>query len=268
MEKKEEVNSLIGKEIFESITQGQLIVLINSLLSLLDDKKKKHLITVLDKEIADTLSQILDPSKKSSKHTATDSKYQEDWRKLCDKWYNFTSKLGDEDGKYVFQEHHWETPEFDGYEFSNDLEKISEELLPILDKIYSLNIEDDEFFQDELKDIDSCISGYPEWMGAEHSECILERCTTICFLKWEWNVVRSRKQPSKTFLERIIAIEDNLRIIELDGTAFIDFFTSLPEDVRRQLYEHIKANKNNPDWEKRLKSSYSKWHKIYDSLSS
>ena len=268
MEKKEEVNSLIGKEIIEAMTPGQLTVLINSLLSLLDDKKKKHLITVLDKEIADTLSQILDPSKKSSKHTATDSKYQEDWRKLWDKWYNFTSELGDEDGKYVFQEHHWETPEFDGYTFSNDLEKISEELLPILDKIYSLNIEDDEFFQDELKDIESCISGYPEWMGAEHSECILERCTTICFLKWEWNVARSREQPSKTFLERIIAIEDNLRIIELDGTAFIDFFTSLPEDVRRQLYEHIKANKNNPDWEKRLKSSYSKWHKIYDSLSS
>ncbi len=91
MEKKEEVNSLIGKAIIESMTQGQLAFLINSLLSLLDDKKKKHLLTVLDKEIADTLSQILDPSDKSSKHTATDSKYQEDWRKLWDKWYNFSS---------------------------------------------------------------------------------------------------------------------------------------------------------------------------------
>jgi len=39
MEKKEEVNSLIGKEIIESMTQGQLPFLINSLLSLLDDKK-------------------------------------------------------------------------------------------------------------------------------------------------------------------------------------------------------------------------------------
>ncbi len=78
--------------------------------------------------------------------------------------------LGDEDGKYVFQEHHWETPEYDGYAFSNDLEKVSEELLPILDKIYSLNIEDDEFFQHELKEIESSGSDYPEWMGAEYSK--------------------------------------------------------------------------------------------------
>ena len=176
--------------------------------------------------------------------------------------------MGDEDGEYVFQEHHWEPPEFDGYALSNELEKISEKLLPILGKIYSLNIEDDEFFQDELKDIESSISGYPEWMGAEYSEFILESCTTICFLKWEWHVACSREQPLKTFLERILALEDDLRIIEFDSTAFVDFFTSLPEDVLKQLYEHIKANKNKSDWEKRLKSSYSKWHKIYNSLSS
>jgi len=145
MEKKSKMNNLAGNKIIESMTREQVASLLSSLFRLLDDKKAKHLLTVVDKEIADILCQILDPNKKSSGLPSTDSKCLEDWRKLWDKWYDLTSELGDEDGKYVFQEHHWETPEFNGYEFSNDLEKISEELLPLIDRIYNLNIADDDF---------------------------------------------------------------------------------------------------------------------------
>jgi len=268
MEKKAKMNNLIGNKIIESMTQRQVASLLSSLFGLLDDRKRKHLLTVVDEEIADILCQILDPNKKSSGLPSTDSKCMEDWRELWDKWYDLTSELGDEDGKYVFQEHHWETPEFNGYEFSNDLERISEELLPLIDRIYSLNIADDDFFKDEIEEIESGIYGYPEWMGARHSECILGPCTTSCLLKWEWHVACSRKRPVITFLERIPAIENDLRIIELDNTAFTDFFTSLSEDVRKKLYEHIEANKTKPDWAERLESSYSNWRKIYDSLSS
>ena len=81
MEKTEKANNLIGKKIIESMTQEQLVSLINGLFSFLDDKKKKHLLTVLNEDIADTLSQILDPGKKISKRMATDSKYQEDLEK-------------------------------------------------------------------------------------------------------------------------------------------------------------------------------------------
>ena len=107
MEKKAKMNNLIGNKIIESMTQRQVASLLSSLFGLLDDRKRKHLLTVVDEEIADILCQILDPNKKSSGLPSTDSKCMEDWRELWDKWYDLTSELGDEDGKYVFQEHHW-----------------------------------------------------------------------------------------------------------------------------------------------------------------
>ncbi len=99
---KAKMNNSIGNKIIESMTQRQVASLLSSLFGLLDDRKIKHLLTVVDKEIADILCQILDPNKKSSGFPSTDSKCLEDWRELWDKWYELTSELADEDGRDMY----------------------------------------------------------------------------------------------------------------------------------------------------------------------
>jgi len=249
------------------MTHEQIASLLDVLFGLLDDERRRSLLSAVTEEIADALSQILDPKKRPSNHALTDSKYQENWEGIWSRWHDCTFELGNEDGRYVFQEHHWEAPEFDGYALSEDLEKVSEKLLPLLDRMYSLAIETEEFFEEELKEIEDGIAGYPEWMGAEHAECILGPSTTACFLRWEWLASSSKEQPATEFLIRIRAFKDGLKIIDLDRDEFIGFFMSLPSSVQKQLYEHIKANKDSPDWRQRLRSSYSEWHRVYHSLS-
>ncbi len=257
----------IGTSIMGSMTHEQIACLLDVLFGSLGDESRRLLLSAVTEEIADVLSQIIDPKKKPSEPAITGSKYQENWEGIWSRWYDCTFELGDEDGKYVYQEHHWEAPEFDGSALSEDLEKISEELLPLLDRVYSLDTETDEFFEQALREIEDGIAGYPEWMGAEHAECILGPSTTACVLRWEWLAASSKEQPATEFLKRVCSVKDGLEIIDLDGKEFIGFFRSLANGVQKQLYEHIRANKDSPDWKEKLRFSYSDWHRVYNLLS-
>jgi len=81
-------------------------------------KKKRSLLSAVAEEIADALSQILYPKKGGSNQAITDSRYQEIWEETWLGWRDCIYQLGDEEGRYAFQEHHWEAPEFNGYELS------------------------------------------------------------------------------------------------------------------------------------------------------
>ena len=102
----------IGSRIMGSMTHEQIASLLDVLLGLLDDEKRRSLLSAVTEEIADALSQILYPKKRPSNQALTDSKYQENWEGIWSRWHDCTFELGDEDGRYVFQEHHWEDPEF------------------------------------------------------------------------------------------------------------------------------------------------------------
>ena len=76
--------------------------------------------------------------------------------------------------------------------------------------MHSLGIETDDFLEEELKEIEEGIGGYPGWMGAEHVECILGPGTTACSLSWEWLTFRSKKQAAIELLTRPCALRDSL----------------------------------------------------------
>ncbi|MBW1834884.1 MAG: hypothetical protein JRI62_09080, partial [Deltaproteobacteria bacterium] len=117
-------------------------------------------------------------------------------------------------------------------------------------------------FEEELSTIEYNIKEYPEWMGAEDEGCYLNRAVTQCVLKWEWLASKS----AAPFVERMIEIEKGLNFIGLDRDTFTDFFDSLSEYDKKQVYEHITSNRTNSIWEERLNSSNSRWHQIYHSF--
>ena len=253
----------IGYRLMEALTKDQIVHILDAIFDLWGSRKTEELLQKLNKDVAATLSQLVFSQTSSLEEITSDEKYKEEWEQIWDEWKELIYEVGDEEGRYAEQEHHWETPYFDGYSLSVDLDKVAEKMLSILNKIYKLEIEDDNLFEEELSTIEYQIKEYPEWMGAEHEGCYLNRAVTQCVLKWEWLASKS----AAMFVERMIKIEKGLTLIELDRDTFTDFFDSLSEDDKQQVYEYITANRTNSIWEERLNSSNSQWHQIYHSFS-
>jgi len=68
------------------------------------------------------------------------------------------------------------------------------------------------------------------------------------------------------FLDRLIAWESRLKLVDLGEDSLIDFLASLSEDTQREAFEYIGANRNRPVWNKELGSSRSRWHRLYHVL--
>ncbi len=253
----------IGYRLMEALTKDQIAHMLDAIFDLWDSRKIDDLLQKLNKDVAATLSRFVFSQTSSPEEIISDEKYREEWEQLWGEWGELIYEVGDEEGRYAEQEHHWEAPYFDGYLLADDLDKVAEKILPILDKIYKLGIEDDNMFEEELSTIDYHIKEYPEWMGAEDEGCYLNRAVTQCVLKWEWLASKS----AATFVERMIEIEKGLNLIGLDRDTFTDFFDSLSEYDKKQVYEHITSNRTNSIWEERLNSSNSRWHQIYHSFS-
>ncbi len=243
----------------ESLTKDQITHVLDAAFALLENKKTDELLQKLQKDVAATLTRLLFSDTSSPHGVSSNEKLIEKWNHLWDEWHEIVFEVGDEEGEYAYQEHHWEQPYFDGSALAADLDKIAEKMLPLLEKIYKLRVEDDKLFEQEMLDIEFHINAYPDWMGAEHGECYLDSTATRCVLRWEWLAADS----AGTFVKRIVEIENGLSILELNDDTFNDFFKSLPEDAQKQIHEYITLNRNSPAWEERLKSSHSKWHNIY-----
>ncbi|MCE5328936.1 hypothetical protein LLG07_01165 [bacterium] len=254
-------NDSDGEKIIKAMTSIQLAKLIDMLLSMLDEKSIKSLFEDADNDFSEILFNILNKNKMSP--ISKNSKYNIEWEILWAKLSDIISELGDESGDYIIQDHDWETPYFSEYDFTEDLEKIAEKLFAIINSIETLDNKDWDLFLDMLRNIEDGIKEYPEWIGADYSDCVLGVFTTKCILKWEWLAANSNKNAVWVFIKRIDAADSILKVISLDTATFINFFTSFEENIQKQIYEILKTSKEDTIWQKRLKDSGSKWHRLY-----
>ena len=257
-----------GEKIVKSMTDPQLACLIDILLKMIDEKNIKSLFEYPDSNFSEILFTILNKNNRIHISIDKNSKYRKEWEKLWAKWFDIISELGNESGDYIYQDHHWETPYFSEYTFTEDLEKIAKELFLIIDVIEKLEDKDRDFFVDMLRDIESGINEYPEWLGANYSCFTLGPFTTKCVLKWEWLAASSKEDIAQAFIERMDKIDCVLKLLELDLDTFISFFTSFEENIQRHIYEIIKSYNDNVAWQERLGNICSKWHILYHFFSS
>jgi hypothetical protein len=262
----------VGDKLIKALTKDQIAQLLSAVFNLLDKQKLNEISSTLNEDISTTLSRLLTAKKREGrpplpKRIVSDQKLIAEWEKLWSEWDDIAEEAGEEEGKYIYQEHHWEHPYFTGDDLSEDLEQIAERMLPRLEKIHALDAADDEIFERGLQDIETAIQTLPEWLGADSDGFGLGTFATQCVLKWEWLVASSQKEPVIAFVERLVAIENSLTLVNLDGEDVVKFFMALSEKVKRQIYDYITANRGYPQWEERLSSSYSKWHRLYHAFS-
>jgi hypothetical protein len=253
----------IGKLLMESLTTDQIVALLDVLFSTEEMDQYADKFKKADPDMAETVSKVLkidhDKGRKPSVvRLASDQRTIEHWNSLWSHWDTVVLDVGDEEGRYAVQEAHWEPPYFDGSALADDLDQIAVDMLRLIDDVYDL-VENPDLFSDALDEIDSNISSYPEWMGAEDADgCNLEKNATRCVLKWLWLSSQKVACPGKAFLDKVYEIEDHCNMVDLDENGCVDFFAKLPDEVCREIHECFK----NDDRRDSLDNIYSRWHKI------
>lgn len=254
----------LGAHLLQALTDQQLSGLLEAVFGLLDAEGRGLLLSRVDGETAEVLVRLGNGEPIEGKTVATPAKYLQEWELAWDRWHQVTAELGIEDGRYVYQEHDWEPPWFDGSSFSERLDEVARDLLPLIERISELGIEDKNLFRDELLLIKEDADSYPDWMG--ESECTLGPSTTTCFLKWEWSARATDEDGSGEFLERIRMTEDELEAIDLDDGAFVEFFDSLSASSQREALDALRKVRTSALWQERFSSPRSQWHRVLTAL--
>ena len=152
----------IGKLLMESLTAEQIACMLEvvasagGLKSLMDDFIKA------DPDMAATIDKILKGGRstadgKTESRLASHKRTMEYWNSLWRHWHEIVAEVGDEEGKYAVQDHHWEEPYFDGFTLASDLEPIARDMLGLIDDVYN-SVEDPELFIEALEDIEESIA--------------------------------------------------------------------------------------------------------------
>ncbi|MBF0226799.1 MAG: hypothetical protein HQK76_15210 [Desulfobacterales bacterium] len=254
----------IGTQLITSLTTKELSELIDAIFSFLNSDQIEKILSDIQEDISSVISELLHPEKKSEKKEVqplSSGKFNEEWQALWKKWRDIVQGLGDEDGKYVYQENNWDSPYFNSDQFAEDLDNVAEEILPMLEKVWEMHMEEDILFHEALSEIEDGINSYPEWMGpAEDVDCFVGSIVTSCILEWTWLI--SNKNSDK-FLSQLITLEEDLQFLRLDQRAYENFFANLTDDEKKCIYQYLKDHENAPAWKELLIDAHSKWHKIY-----
>ena len=252
----------ITKKFIESITSQQLEEFIEAVFDYTDIDILDRIFNELDSDIKICYESFFgteddaEYSEEQLKQIKTNDKFSEDFHSLIGDIDYCITDLGDEEGKYVTQEHHWESPEFDAWEFSSELEGIFNKMLPLLDKAYELELEDKDFLKNILEEIVSGIDSYPEWMGAEYAEFELDKKGAECVLKWNW----INRKSVKSFITQTKEFHDTKPCTSRFSQSFLQ---NESKEKLKELYNELYALKKVPEWAEKIDNTNSIWHDIY-----
>jgi hypothetical protein len=254
----------IGYRLLEALTYEELAKVFDAAFSIINPDHLDVLLSRLDGGTANTVAGLVTSKRaKPSKILSPDAKIIQQWQRLWDLWNSIAAKIGDEDGEYALRQHTWESPIFNNTQFADDLEEVCRYLLPLIELVSPLNVADPDIFMHAIIGIEKNMRDYPDWMNLDKTGCMIGTFATQCILKWTWMTSPTPEQ----FINRLNLLEEHLKFIQLNSQGVMYFFESLPEDHQEQIFDDIKRQENDPEWESRLNHVDSFWHQIYLNLS-
>ena len=103
----------------------------------------------------------------------------------------------------------------------------------------------------------------PEWISSFNEGFYLESPLTNCLLRWEWLKAQDEKLDVFDFTQRIREWEEQAQHIELEQSAFFQFFTHLSETELEKIYKGLTAHRQELLWKNDLENIRSHWYEIY-----
>lgn len=211
MSKQKQSN--LGNSILAALTQQEISQLLDVLLSSLPVEKREGALAQLPSDTQQTLQQILTPSQHLKEtQPVSEAKLAQTWSQLWQQWNEIVSEASREEGKYIVQEDDWEPPYFDNYTFVEDLEKVGEKMLPLVETAFEHGLTPDESWALVLLEMERDISeGIPDWMDIVEG-IYLERNITTCFLQWEWLGAFNQGEDAFEFAPKIREWENDQQV--------------------------------------------------------
>ncbi|MBF0100919.1 MAG: hypothetical protein HQK77_08435, partial [Desulfobacterales bacterium] len=250
----------IGDKVIASLTTQELAEVLDALFTFLNSGQIEKILSDINTDTASVILELLNPKNEVTQPVISQNKLYEEWRTLWEKWDDIVSDLGDEYGKYIFQEDRWDEPSFDSDRFADDLDAVAEEMVPMLAQIWEMRIEKDSIFEEALSVIEDWMKTYPEWINEQEVGCFLDTAVTECVLQWTWLI--SDGNP-EIFLGRLITLENDLEFFSLSKDAYENFFADRTDEENKSIYQYIKTHENDSIWKDRLGRIHSIWHHIY-----
>ena len=129
----------MGHLLMESLTKDQIACMLEVVASEGDLKGLMDDFIRADPDMAATVNEILKGGRietdgKAKSRPVSHKRTMEYWNSLWRHWHEILADVGNEEGKYAVQDHHWEEPYFDGSYFTSDLEPIARDMLDLIDK--------------------------------------------------------------------------------------------------------------------------------------
>jgi len=256
-------NDLFARQLLDGLTPDQLVGLVARLLDKMSETERTEFCDALDPDVAAVFRRLLEPPAAATgdgtSDVTSDARFAQQFGSALAALEAVLIELGDEDGDYVYQENHWEAPDFDASRLASEIERYARGLLPLLERAAELELEDEDWFLGLCREISDGIETYPDYIYTEEGVC-LEHKATECMLKW----LDLHADTEASFLDRLFAFMDEAGRVSLDdGTVRTYLLNQWAEDRRRAMYHAIQARRlSDAEFGRETDNPHALWHKI------
>src|SRR5712691_7901457 len=104
----------------------------------------EHVLDQLQPDTRQTVQTILvppdpsDPTQEQQAPSVSLAKLEQTWAALWQEWDHIVAEAAQEDGNYIVRERPWEEPYFDSTTFVRDLERVAQQMQPMLRTAFEL----------------------------------------------------------------------------------------------------------------------------------
>ncbi|MBI5627521.1 MAG: hypothetical protein HY953_01270, partial [Candidatus Rokubacteria bacterium] len=174
-------------------------------------------------------------------------------------------ETGDEHGRYLVQDHHWEAPYLADTTLADDLDALAAKLRPLVPKVLAQDLAPDFDVVATLIGLDGEVgAGLPEGYDSllEGDPCVLGPELTSVVLEWELGLARRKKRDVFSVVERIRELEFHLDNFALDGKAISDFVLALPDGDQQDVLRALESRRGKSPWKDLLADSRGSWFRL------
>jgi hypothetical protein len=259
----------------ESLSDEEIQRVLACALLLLDDAARERLFARVGPETAAALGPVLALPPKSARSpkpgtpVTSKGKLRQEWDKLWEEWAAVIDESGDEEGKYVIQDHHWEQPYLDPSSISTDLEAIAARMRALIPRVIAEGIAPELSFAEAVEEMNEGLyAGLPDWIEPGGDEaCCLGPEATACLLEWEWASAQREGRDAAAFLDDVRDLETRLDNVELDHKAITTFVLGLPDQQLRGVLASMLRQRSSKRWADAFTRAHGCWAEILRALS-
>src|SRR6266705_2533348 len=258
-----------GQQFLDSLTHNEIATLLDVLIWALSPDMFENVLDRLQPDTRQTVQTILvppapsDPTQEKQAPSVSLAKWEQTWSALWKEWDHIVDEAAQEDGNYIVRERPWEERYFDSTTFVRDLERVAQEMRPLLRTGFNNAFVPATSFIEALLEADADIrAALPEWMYLDDGYDVDEH-VTACLLEWEWLQVQEDTSDVFLLVQRLREWEEESAYAKLARGTFLAFFNQLPDEQQQQIFSGLTTNKDTPLWQPVLTNSFSPWHALY-----